>query len=402
MRRAIFISSMILSLLKIFVMRKGGAVITLIFVLLVSCTPPAHYLVDNRLKKTASRNTIRVLIDKNRQGVTLSSRNEMRITVQETGETREVRGNREVLLTPHNVIKPVAIETWKTFLNVNGTPYRGSLEVHNLLGVLHVINIVEVDEYLLSVVPSEIPSGWPMEALKSQAVAARTYTYHHLMKNDRKNIYDLDSSRKFQVYKGASVETDSTTRAVTMTSGQIITYNDVPVVAYFHSTCGGRTIDDKYVWRGKDLPYLQGVKSEYCSESPHYRWETFLTIHEIEEALNKNGRRAGRIKKVTFKKHDGRVTSVTIEHAQGLIVLSGNDFRLLFPVKKLKSTFFTAKKMKNGLLIRGNGWGHGVGMCQWSAKGMAERGMNYKKILHYFYSDVKIRRLNPSLIARKP
>ncbi len=380
---------------------RASGLIVLIFAFFTSCTPPAHYLVDNRLKKTASRNEIRVLIAKSRQGARISSTGDIRITVIETGETRTMKRKSEAYFTPHNVLKPVKIETWKTFLRVDGKDYRGSIEIHNILGVLHVINSVRVDEYLFSVVPSEIPSGWPVEALKAQAVAARTYTYHHLLKKGKKNIYDLDSTRKFQVYNGASAEVESTTKAVLQTAGQIITHEDIPVVAYFHSTCGGKTIDDKYVWKGKDLPYLSGVKSEYCRESPYYRWETFLSIHEIRDALNRSGTKAGKIKKIVFKKHDGRVVSVTIEHSQGLAVFSGNDFRLMFPVKKIKSTYFTTRKVKDGLRIKGKGWGHGVGLCQWSAKGMAERGMNYKKILYYFYSDVKIRRLNPSLLARK-
>ena len=128
-------------------------------------------------------------------------------------------------------------------LSVNGTRYRGTIELHGVTGLLYVINPVKLDEYLFGVVPSEMPPGWPLEAMKSQAVAARTYAYYHIMKH--KNLLDdLDATTNSQVYKGIGAEKENSNNAVISTAGEIITHKGSPILSYFHSTCGGHTIDD--------------------------------------------------------------------------------------------------------------------------------------------------------------
>ena len=259
-----------------------------------------------------------------------------------------------------------------------------------------------MEEYLYSVVPSEMPSSWNLEALKAQAVAARTYTYYHLAgKKDTNAIYDLDATTKFQVYKGLAKEKNSSTQAVQKTSGIIMTYNYNPILALFHSTSGGKTIDDKYVWEGTDLPYLQGVKCTYGKESPHYSWETELPLYLIKSALGKKYKRIGKIKKISFKKNDGRVSNVEIIHQYGKITMTGNHFRLLFPPKKLRSTFFKSSRGKNGLHISGRGWGHGVGMSQWGAKGRGEKGFSFKQILKHYYRGIKFKHIKNNFVAQK-
>jgi stage II sporulation protein D len=303
---------------------------------------------------------------------------------------------------PEKIKNIYVIETGVNPVFINNTGYRGKIEIHNVLGKIYIINIVNIEEYLASVVPSEMPPSWNMEALKAQAIAARTYTYYHLTKKqNNKSIYDLDATTNFQVYKGIIAEKESSTKAVRDTSGIIMTYNYTPILAYFHSTSGGKTSDDKYVWQGDDLPYLSSVQCTYSKDSPHYEWTTEISLSEIEKGLMKKYQRIGKINKISFKKFDDRVVEVNIVHSNGSLSLSGNQFRLLIDPSKLKSTFFTAKQNKSSFHIYGKGWGHGVGMCQWGAKGRGEKGFNYEQILSYYYKDIKLTRINNNYLAKK-
>ncbi|PKL35148.1 MAG: hypothetical protein CVV44_23280 [Spirochaetae bacterium HGW-Spirochaetae-1] len=366
-------------------------IVTLIF----SCTPSQQYLKKKGHSVAEDSEYIRVLLLKSHDMITISSKARMRITDLKDNRIVYDASRGIVKITPDKIKSRVLIESWNSPLSIQNTAYRGSIEITNVLGNLHVINLIRMEDYIKSVVPSEIPSSWPMEALKAQAVAARTYAYYHLSnKSNEKGIYDLDATTNFQVYKGISVETESTSEAVMKTNGEVIVDNYKPIVAYFHSACGGRTVDDKYVWIGNDLPYLKSVRCPFCSNSPNAMWEIFITIDEIKQHLSVKYKSMGAIKNIAFYKKDGRVVEVRVKSNSGTINLNGNEFRLLFPTKMIKSLYFTSIKQGNGLKIKGHGWGHGVGLCQWGAKGQAENGASYKKILNYYYHDTKIAKLN--------
>ena len=165
-----------------------------------------------------------------------------------------------------------------------------------------IVNILKIDEYLLGVVPCEIPSGWEMEALKAQAVAARTYAYYHLIyKRKKGSLYDLDATTNSQVYRGIADEKERTTEAVVATSGEIISYNSMPIISYFHSTCGGKTIDDKYVWTKNDLVYLKGVTCGYCEASTKYTWESKMSLEESMITCRKSTPMSARSKTSSLK-----------------------------------------------------------------------------------------------------
>ena len=369
--------------------------------MLTSCTPSEKYLRTKSSVISTSTNYIRVLIKVENNSFKINADGAIRVIDKKDFRTVYESKNTGLNFYPEKIKTVYLIESDKNVLYVNNAGYRGKIELHNVLGKIYVINILNIEEYLFSVVPSEMPSSWNIEALKSQAIASRTYSCYHLIKNQSKNIYDLDSTTNFQVYKGIKTETPSSIEAVTKTSGIIMTYNYEPIVAYFHSTSGGKTADDKDVWAGTDLPYLQSVECSYSKDSPHYEWTTELTIDEIKNALSGKYKRIEGIQKISFSKINDRVTEVTIVHSNGTIKISGNDFRLLFPPQKLKSTFFTAKREKNSLLINGHGWGHGVGMCQWGAKGRSERGIKYEDILKFYYKDIKFQKLSNNYLAQK-
>lgn len=366
-----------------------------------SCTPSEKYLRTKSSAISSATNYVRVLIKVENQNFKIKSESGLRVIDKKNSRIVYESKNGGLNFYPEKIKSIYLVESDKNILYVGEVGYRGKFELHNVLGKIYIINILNMEEYLYSVVPSEMPSSWNIEALKAQAVAARTYSLYYLLKNNSKNIYDLDSTTNFQVYRGISAETPSSVEAVTKTSGVIMTYNYEPILAFFHSTSGGKTADDKDVWPGADLPYLESVECRYGENSPHNQWTTELTINEIINALSKKYNRIENIQKISFRKNNDRVVEVTIVHNNGTINLSGNDFRMLFPPQKLKSMFFTAKRDKNSLMIHGRGWGHGVGMCQWGAKGRSEKGIKYDEILSYYYKGIKFQKINNNYLAQK-
>ncbi len=365
-------------------------IVSAFFVIFIACTPSRNYLIKKNIPDNKGSDRIRVLIGKYDSEVRISSRTRLRITEKISGKVIFDSSNTTVVMPLSKVVTPLYVESWNSNISINDIPFRGSFEIHNIIGKLNIINLLAVDEYLLSVVPSEIPASWNMQALKAQAIAARTYTYYHIQTNKGNSLYDLDSSTKFQVYRGSSVENPSTTAAVMESSGEIISSNDELILSFFHSTCGGKTLSDKYVWGGKGHQYLEGKNCTFCKSSPEYKWSVDLPLLEIKKYLIKTYQSIGDIQNITFFRQNDITVKVKIKHKFGNIEMSGNDFRLLFPSKKLKSSYFTSEKTKNGLRIHGRGWGHGVGMCQWGAKGMAEKGSKYSEILKFYYSNIKI------------
>ncbi len=356
---------------------------------LFSCSPTTEYLKKQNIRITGELRDIRVLLLKTSGTVTVSSDSRTRVTEISSGHVVFDASDSAMVITPAKIKDPVSVISMDSILTVNGTPYRGSLEIHNILGVLNVINIVSMNDYLKGVVPAEMPVSWPMEALKAQAVAARTFCYSRLGSGDRA-LYNLDSTTRSQVYRGRAVENVNSSRAVDDTDGIIITCDERPVVAYFHSTCGGRTADGEDVWPGTCVPYLKSRECGWCRESSHYSWETELSAEEIEKAVRTKYRGVKKISGVAFSRHRGRVTEVKITYENGSIKLNGNEFRLMFSPMTVKSLYFSSAKKGKKIVLTGHGWGHGAGMCQWGARGMALDGKNFSQILSAYYTGIKL------------
>ena len=367
----------------------SAAAFVLFLYLLAGCAPSREFLLKKSTEIGADKNYVRVLLLNTAERVAVASPARMKISGLSDRRVHYDGMGRSVFFYPEKVKHPIIVESWDSPLAVNGTPYRGAIELHSRMGRLLVINVLTMDEYVSGVVPCEISSGWNIEALRAQAVAARSYAYYHIM-NGTDPLFDLNATNRSQVYGGAKVETDRTNRAVRDTSGQVVSHNNKPILAFFHSTCGGNTIDGDKVWAGAGMDYLRGVRCEYCAKSPHFSWEEVLTLYEIRHHLGKKYVGVGPVTGIAFRKDGGRVNHVTIDHKNGVVRLSGNDFRLLFPEKKIKSLFFDAVKTKNGLLLKGHGWGHGVGLCQWGANGMAERKAVYTDILRHYYRGTRL------------
>lgn len=370
-------------------------------VIAASCTPSAKYLREKGSPAGYDNNFVKVLVGVESTSFRIRSDSGLKVYSERSGKIIYEMKTGNLVFYPEKVDDTFIVESGGTPLYLNNRGYRGKLELHSVLGKVHIVNVINIEEYLYSVVPSEMPSSWNIEALKAQAVASRTYTYYYLLKDDSKKIYNLDATTNFQVYKGIISEKKESTDAVNATAGIIMTYNYEPILAYFHSTSGGKTVDDKYVWKGTDLPYLEGVKCPYDKDSPHYQWDITLSIEEISVALKKKYSGMGRITGISFKKYDDRIYEVTIRHSNGTITMTGNDFRLLISPSKLRSTYFKSEKKGDTFYIHGRGWGHGVGMCQWDARGRAEIGQKYEQILNAYYKGINFKKITNNYLAQK-
>jgi len=268
-------------------------------------------------------------------------------------------------------------------LLVMGTHYTGNIDVWKGDNSLYIINELPLEDYIKDVVTVEVRPDWEMEALKAQAVISRTYALYQKRMNGN-SIYHIASSVIDQVYKGNNRDV-RVAYAVEETKGEIVTFDNRLIEAFFHSTCGGKTENPEEVF-GKSYPYLKSIESP-CDLSPYSEWEKNIRLTEIEDALNLPG-----IKEISIKSYTSteRVKQLEIITDSGRTTINAIDLRKLIGWKNLPSTNFRISRVGDSFIFKGKGYGHGVGLCQWGALQMARDGKNYKEILSFFYPGTAI------------
>ena len=289
-------------------------------------------------------------------------------------------------------------------LYLNGRPFRGKIEViipsakDFGAGVkeqkaLLVVNELPLELYVAGIINNEISSKWPMEAVKAQAVIARTYALYQKKKKGSE-LYHLEGTVAGQVYSGSQVEDELSFQAVHETLGEALEYNGEIALTVYHSNGGGVTEDAKNVW-GKDFPYLKSVKSQFDEDSPNCYWVLIISQQSVESALRGAGYSVYELREITplYKTPSNRITRLRVRGGNGGIEISGEDWRKAVGYEKLKSTMFTLELAGGSFVFKGKGAGHGVGLSQWGAKGMAEKGYSYGDILKHFYPGTKLERL---------
>lgn len=262
---------------------------------------------------------------------------------------------------------------------LSGLKYSGSIEVWKGENGLYIVNEVPLEDYIKGVVAGEVGNSWDIEALKAQAVVARTYALYQKLHNG-KMPYDLTSSVIHQVYRSGNIP-ENIAKAVNDTRGEILTYEGKPIIAYYHSTSGGMTEDPAEVF-GKSYPYLKPVETS-CELSPYFMWEKRIPVSEIERASNVTGIKEIMIDDLTVsnRARDFRIITENGEHK-----IPAKELRKSLGWDRLPSTMITnITKDEDAFIFEGKGYGHGVGMCQWSALDMAKKGMSYRDILSKFY-----------------
>ncbi len=268
--------------------------------------------------------------------------------------------------------------------------FSGKLNLFVLDSEILVVNVLEIEKYLSSVVGSEMPAKWPIEALKAQAIASRTYA----LKQKGNNLFDIDSTQKNQVYNGLESRTYKTIRAVKSTRSLVLTYKNKLINALFHSSSGGMTENSQDVWKNK-YPYLSSVK-DFDKNNPKFRWQKKISSNELIDLFPKIGglknieildiTSTGRVKNVKLIGVNGsdQISGVVLRKRLGL---KSNFVRFKFFEEELNNKLPSEK----GLIVFGQGSGHGVGMSQWGAKYLASRGQKAERILKHFYRGVQIK-----------
>ena len=298
--------------------------------------------------------------------------------------------------------------------------YAGELRVSLNDKKLHIINYLRLEKYLKSVVGSEMPKEFPLAALQAQAIAARTYALKLLGK---KKLFDVHSTQSSQVYLGLESETPKIKKAVKSTSSLALFYQNKLINSVFHSSSGGRTANSGQVWKYQ-LPYLRSV-IDYDQNSPKYRWLKRFSSTELDKIFPEVGGLNGI--KIIRKSNSDRVLEIRLYGSNGIKNISGIilrkklkllstkfDINLIFNQhnKSNELKYYNEKTKFNFdnkivddlapqplplipkyyfLEVIGSGSGHGVGMSQWGAKAMAEKGSSYRQILKHYYTGIQIK-----------
>ena len=277
---------------------------------------------------------------------------------------------------------------------VNGKPYHGIMEISFLDKGLLAVNDLPLEDYLVGLINCEISSAWPIEAIKAQAVIARTYAVNR--REARRNaLYHLESSVMDQVYNGCEIEDSRARRGVSETAGEVLTYNGGVIQAFYHSSCGGKTESAENVW-GTNIPYLKGVDCRYCQLSPSSAWDQKLPLKELEERLRAAGFKATPLVDIRagIRNNRGRLKNVVAVTPRGELAIPGDQFRKAVGYGVIKSTNFTVRVANGDAFFSGLGNGHGVGLCQWGAKQRALEGFSYTEILSYYYPGTELKQLS--------
>jgi stage II sporulation protein D len=258
---------------------------------------------------------------------------------------------------------------------------RGEVVVRVQGAALQLINVIALEDYIAAVLGSEMPSWFPDEALKAQAVAARTYALHKKLEA-YDQPYHLGSSVLHQVYGGLRREDERTRAAVAATRGEVLTWELQPIEAYFHASCGGRTEDGLHAL-GRDLPYLESVTCP-CGSAAVSRWIATVSLVEMEAAIGAPG--ANELV-VETRTPTGRVERLRL----GLRPIDAVTFRRKLGYTRVKSLNFDVQPGRDGAVrLVGRGLGHGAGLCQWGARAFAIQGRSYREILAHYYPGTEL------------
>ncbi len=383
----------------------------LALVLLAGCGSPEYYPDPNLTRRTQfSHVRVGLAIDVPEAIVSIDS--PFRIfTYPDPGE-RPIAGIKRSL--KNSVIRPTAngiqignhefgtdalrIKPNKPAMLVfHGARYEGDLVViRKNASQLDFINRVTLDDYIASVVGAEMPASWPLEALKAQAVASRSYAMYMRKQRMQAGLnYDVLATVSDQAYGGTASATANTRRAAADTHDRVIKHRRRLFKTYFHSTCGGHTENVEDIFRDPPLAALGGTVCGFCTDSPRYTWSTEVRKIDIQQRLTQAGFGVGPITGVRVDQRGigEHVKRLAVAHTGGTLYLSGDQFRKAVGTRELFSTRFSVSGNGAVLTFNGNGFGHGVGMCQYGAKKMAEK-RTHVLILKYYYSGVTLEKLH--------
>lgn len=271
-------------------------------------------------------------------------------------------------------------------LRVNGREYPAVLEVLRQGADLVVVNELPLEDYVAGVLRAEAGERWPAEALRAQAIAARTFAAYHRWLGAGKP-YHLVASTAHQLYAGRVPPGSPVWDAVRDTAGLVLRWEGALFPAFYHAESGGFTEDPRRVFTASGMPALRPVVCPFSAGSPHYAWQLDLPLGEVAEALRRHGVDLGQITGIEVAERTAslRAAAVTVRGTRGAARLRGTDFRRMLGYELLKSTLFAVAVDGATARFAGRGYGHGVGLCQSGARGMAAQGYTAERILEFYY-----------------
>ena len=345
----------------------------------------------------ASEPTIRVAIAEQVPAVELRGAG---VQIAELGRCAGCRGARTVASGRGDILRVapagtgLEAEGWRAAgfrltggsIRLNGREYGGVIDLLRRGDGVAIVNEVPLEEYVAGVLRAEADERWPQEALRAQAVAVRTYAVHHRALGAGKP-YHLVASTAHQQYAGRVVRTSPVWTAVAETAGQILLWEGEPFPAFYHTDSGGFTEDPRTVFQASNMPPLKPVRCQFSAGSPHFYWTADVKLDELSEMLRRQELGVGMVTalEVTERTLSLRATWVVVHGTRGSVRLRGNDLRRVVGYDTLKSTLFAVAVHGDVAEFAGRGYGHGVGLCQWGAKAMAEQGYSAHQILEFYY-----------------
>lgn len=268
---------------------------------------------------------------------------------------------------------------------------QGSVEVRTAASGLDVIHALRMEDYVAAVAGSEMPPSFPAEALKAQAVAARTFAVtKKLQALAEGRPYHLGATVVHQVYRGTAAIDPRTRAAAESTAGEVLVFEDEPADAFFHASCGGHTESGAEAL-GRDRPYLRSVACGMCDGTPLARWRYRIDAETLGRKLGLS--RGITELRVVERTASGRARRIRVEAGASRVEIGGADFRQRLGWSALKSLAFEVKRERAMFTFEGRGAGHGAGMCQWGAAGLAKEGRTYREILARYYPGAELRRM---------
>lgn len=370
---------------------------------------PAESSAPSAVRPARGRDLLRVLLRRGQQGLKLSASGGLGLYDPESGEALSSIGaegkgrlsaNASILfLGSKRLGKAVEVRAESGALRVAGRAYAGRLLLYAMGDQVFLVNEVSLEDYLKGVLPSEVPSSWPMEALKAQAVAARSYAVWRVGETRKagNSPYDLDDSVASQVYQGLQNKSERSDSAVDACAGEVLSYQGKIAQCFFHSNSGGHTAGSDEAWGTDHAPaYLAGVEDSWSEDQKHYAWSATLPLADVQAKLERAKLWPGGLLEEVIPKdrsESGRWNLVRLIGGHQEKVVKATAFRTALGADVLRSTNFRTRPRGDAVVFDGLGWGHGVGLAQEGAKAMAEAGKGYRAILDHYYPSTRWARL---------
>ena len=272
-------------------------------------------------------------------------------------------------------------------VEIAGKAYRGGVQLRAEAGGVQGINVVDLEDYLRGVVPAEMPASWPSAAVQAQAVIARTYVTARI---NPATPYDTCATETCQVYGGIAAEKPLADAAIAATRAQVVAFGGKAASTYFSSDSGGFTASSGEVW-GKDLPYLVAKADPFSAGSPRARWQLEVPVARVQQAAGNAGVRVGALRSVTVTRvsESGRPLEITFVGASGSGKLTGASAGGFVRALGASGTRVTLAGL-NPLVLSGSGSGHGVGLSQYGALGLANAGYSHLHVLGFYYPGTQL------------